>query len=72
MPEQIRLDIVDLDDGYHAFYVDGTFLRESGEHLIREVIDLINGKLVTAITYRCLDDYDCNETLPEKYEDIVW
>jgi hypothetical protein len=73
MPESIRLDIVDLDDGYHAFYVDGLFVRESGEHLICEVIELVDGKHVASITYRCADKYANGEDeLPEKYEDIQW
>ena len=73
MLEAIRLDIVDLDDGYHAYYVDGRFLKETGEHMITEVIDLINGKWVQSITYRFADMYANGERdLPERYEDIDW
>ena len=73
MLESICLDIVDLDDGYKAYYVDGVLLRESGEHDIREIIDIVNGKHVTSMTYRFADKYANGEDLlPRRYEDIVW
>lgn len=74
--ESIRLDIVDLDDGYKAYYVDGLYHHESGEHDIREIIDLVNGKYVESITYRFLDNRGDDEhlpiELPTSYEDIAW
>lgn len=73
MAETVRLDIVDMDDGYTAYYVNGRLLRESGEHDIREIIDIVKGKYVESMTYQ-FRDY-CGEDqldLPEKYEDIKW
>ena len=73
MIPSIRLDIIDLDDGYKAYYVDGVLLRESGEHAIREIIDIVNGKHVASMTYRFADKYANGEDLlPQRYEDIVW
>ena len=73
MPESIRLDIVSLDDGYYAYYVDGKYEEESGEHMISEVIRRIEGKFVSRITHRFADNYaDGERGLPKRYEDIEW
>lgn len=68
----MKLDIVDLDDGYYAYYVDGILLRESGEHDIREIIDIVNGKFVKSMTYRCLAIGDDWNGAPKRYDDIEW
>ena len=73
MPDSIRLDIVDLDDGYKAYYVNGAYHHESGEHDIEEIILLVNKRYVESITYRVADRYANGEReLPQRYEDIDW
>lgn len=73
VPESICLDIVDLDDGYAAYYVDGKYDDETCQHMIDEVIRRVEGKFVSRITYHFADKYANGEReLPEKYEDIEW
>jgi hypothetical protein len=55
MAESIYLDIIDLDDGYYSFYVNGFLDRDdSSEHLGDAIADYVRGKLVAGIERKCL------------------
>ena len=84
MATEIRLNIVNLDDGYNGFYVNGELLdgRETCENPRQLIADLVRGKTVTEYTDRFLGWYGRQalehlhsyEVLPLRYEDIpdIW
>ncbi len=78
MTEPIRLDIVDLDDGYFSFYVDGHLdgPDQHNEHLGDAIADYVRGKTVTHIKRHCLGSVGMDAVgeecalIPERFEDI--
>lgn len=75
MAVPIKLDIVDLDDGYHAYYVNGLLRAEDQEDMTRHISDYITGFQVEYIrshyfNNEAFDEYGLKEPLPNAFEDI--
>jgi hypothetical protein len=75
--ESIYLDIVDLDDGYHAYYVNGFLDRDdSSEHLGDAIATYVTGKYVAHCERRCLGGVGMDavnergEAMPKRFKDI--